>query len=906
VRASRAANQDPVQRGNELLNLSQDQNEQDHGLALTTALEALTLLQPTDDKAGVARAYYQIARCHHALSNLTEATSNYQEALKLFQDLHNSGDQAETLIMLAYVEQRKAEWLNAIAYYDQAQTLIQNDPARLARIASGMADLFNENGLPEQALVQYQRALDYFREAGDQYAVNRMIMFLGYTKFLDQKYPEALANLQEALATFEPYSLSAAQCHEYLGRVYLALKDYPAALEHLQPVLSFYERTRNVTEAEGVRLFIAQVYEAQGSFALARSRYLQALSVFRRFQDRISEAGAYFALGRLELKAGHLPEAETYLKQSIDTTEYLRSVSVGRDVTTGYSASVHDRYQAYITCLLRRSKLEAAADLSEQAFQASELSRGRALFELLRDTQTNLLAGVDPHLAEREKTLRQAISAKMNYRLDLLATKYKQSELSAVENSLERLHAEHQQLYQQLRNLNPAYGQITQPSVWPLQQIQQEVIDDDQTALVEYFLADEASYVWVVTRNDIKFTELAGEDTITKAVQNAHRLLAAQPKDVDATGLSKALEDVAALVINPIADQLSARRIIIVADGALHYLPFQALPLPSDKQPLIASREIVNAPSASILGQLRQEKLKRTTPENVVAAFGYPAFPSNYAELRGNSSGGDLIATVKSDRSDVWSSAMRDIEVSGSAQDLATIQPLIHTREELAKLREVAGPASFFATGFSASRETLEHTDLAKYAILHFATHGVLDPKSPEKSGFLLSTVGTDGRPQNGFITLQDVYKLQAPVSLVVLSACSTGLGKDVRGEGLISVTRGFMYAGASSVAATLWNVNDDATAELMKHFYTNMLQEGMTPAAALSAAQNRIRQQPQWRSPHYWAAFTLQGEYQQPAKLPSSSVFTARRIIIGVVILLLLGSVGWWSWRKRQMRLRT
>ena len=157
---------------------------------------------------------------------------------------------------------------------------------------------------------------------------------------------------------------------------------------------------------------------------------------------------------------------------------------------------------------------------------------------------------------------------------------------------------------------------------------------------------------------------------------------------------------------------------------------------------------------------------------------------------------------------------------------------------------------------------------------------------------------------ENGFITIEDVYQLHAPVNLVVLSACRTGLGKDVRGEGLNSVTRGFMYAGASSVVASLWNVNDEVTAELMKQFYANMLQKGMPPAAALRAAQNTIREQPAWRSPYFWAGFTLQGEYKQPIRLAPKvdSGFTTKKIIVAVVVLL-LSVVGVWYWRRRRVR---
>jgi CHAT domain-containing protein len=184
---------------------------------------------------------------------------------------------------------------------------------------------------------------------------------------------------------------------------------------------------------------------------------------------------------------------------------------------------------------------------------------------------------------------------------------------------------------------------------------------------------------------------------------------------------------------------------------------------------------------------------------------------------------------------------------------------------------------------------------------LHFATHGLLDPKNPEFSGFFLSMVDATGRPQNGFITMQDVFRLQAPVDLVVLSACRTGLGKDVRGEGLIGLTRGFMYAGASSVVASLWKVDDEATADLMKHFYTNMLQKGMRPAEALRAAQNTLRQDPHWQSPHFWAGFTLQGEFNQPIGVPNRvGWFAVQKAIAAVLLLIFLTGIAWVFWRRR------
>jgi len=249
------------------------------------------------------------------------------------------------------------------------------------------------------------------------------------------------------------------------------------------------------------------------------------------------------------------------------------------------------------------------------------------------------------------------------------------------------------------------------------------------------------------------------------------------------------------------------------------------------------------------------------------------------------------LASVQSSLVERGRQGSRGIELKGDSFDPSSVEPLFFARLELKNLREVvAGGETFVATEFAATREQLLGADLTQYSILHFATHGYLDPKRPENSGLVLSTVDREGRAQDGFVKLQDIYGLRAPVDLVVLSACRTALGKEVRGEGLIGLTRGFMYAGASSVVSSLWEADDEATAELMKRFYSNMLQRGQTPAEALRAAQNSIRREPLWRSPYYWAAFTLQGEYRQvirQAPAGSASSYT-KMIVVGTLLALL------------------
>jgi CHAT domain-containing protein len=575
-------------------------------------------------------------------------------------------------------------------------------------------------------------------------------------------------------------------------------------------------------------------------------------------------------------------------------------------LTAAFSATVYERYEKYIECLMSSPARSADDSQTVRAFETSELARARSLAELLQSTGTNLASGLDPQLAEQERSLRQSLQVKADSKVALLSRKeYPKEELAALETQVAQLEAQYKQVGESIRARYPAYEQMTHPAAWDLRRIQETVIADDQTLLLEYSLGADKSYVWAVTRRGLKSYELASQAQIVEAAQRAYKLLSAKPVEGATDEVTPALQELSRLILAPVAAELSRPRIIVVADRALNYIPFQLLPAPSPaSEPLVSNYEVINAPSATILGELRQEAAQRGRAAKTLAAFGDPVFASNYAEVTGSTDSAQL-ASVQKSESEQWHQALRDIELNGDSFDPSVIKPLFFARQELANLRQIiAAKDALVASEFEATRERVLSTDLTQYSILHFATHGLLDPKRPERSGLVLSTVNREGRAQNGFVGLQDIYGLRAPVRLVVLSACQTGLGKDVRGEGLLGLTRGFMYAGASSVVASLWKVDDEATAALMKEFYSNLLDKGMTPAQALRAAQLSIRQKPEWRAPFYWAGFTLQGEYRQvikPAPGFLSPLFNPT-IILGGALLVLLAFVPLW-YRRRKSR---
>jgi CHAT domain-containing protein len=336
------------------------------------------------------------------------------------------------------------------------------------------------------------------------------------------------------------------------------------------------------------------------------------------------------------------------------------------------------------------------------------------------------------------------------------------------------------------------------------------------------------------------------------------------------------------MLLGPVAARLRGKRLLIVADGALQYLPFAALPLPrasgpppraSDYVPLVAEHEIVSLPSSSVLAVLRREMAGRKPAPKSVVVLADPVFdPSDERVRAGKPVAADRAHSrrdggQRGDTSPVSDSLTRSLEdVAGDGEPAPAVLPrLLFTRREAEAIAALASPGqSEIALDFAASRAAATDPRLSQYRYVHFATHVVLNTRHPELSGIVLSLVDPEGKEQNGFLLAHEVYNLSLPSELVVLSGCRTGLGKDVRGEGLVGLTRGFMYAGAPRVLVSLWKVDDRSTAELMARFYERVLAGGrLTPAAALRSAQLRMWRSGRWRAPYYWAAFTLQGEYR-------------------------------------------
>jgi CHAT domain-containing protein len=447
--------------------------------------------------------------------------------------------------------------------------------------------------------------------------------------------------------------------------------------------------------------------------------------------------------------------------------------------------------------------------------------------------------------------LEKSIADKADAQTRLLRQQHTDEQAAAAAKEIAALTADYEQVEASIRDQSPQYAALIQPVPLKLEEVQKQVLDPE-TLLLEYSLGEQRSFLWAVTPDSIKTYELPKRAVIEPLARHVYELLTARTPTTDAE-YQKAAATLSQTILGPAAAELKNKRLLIVSDGVLQFIPFAGLPDPANAQPLMVDHEIVTAPSTAVVALLRKETANRKPAAKTLVVFADPVFSTNDPRVL-------TAQAAHATKAESTADAMR----SASELGLGDLRRLRFSRQEADEITRLANnDLKLEAVDFQANRALATSAELGQYRIVHFATHGLINNTHPELSGVVLSLVDEKGRPQNGFLRLYDLYNLKLSADLVVLSACQTALGKDVRGEGLVGLTRGFMYAGAPRVVASLWQIDDRASAEFMKRFYEGLLGQKLRPAAALRAAQVSMQKDPRWQSPHYWAAFTLQGEWR-------------------------------------------
>ncbi|NEQ71602.1 MAG: tetratricopeptide repeat protein [Okeania sp. SIO2C9] len=833
--------------------------------ALNYYQQALPIFQQVGNRRGEAITLSNIGEVYRELGEKQKALNYYQQALPLIGQVGDRRGEAITLNNIGLVYDRLGERQKAINYYQRALLLIVQVGDRRGEAATlnNLAGIYSSLGEKQKALNYLEQALPLIVQVGDRRGQATTLNSIGTLYSSLGEKQKALNYYEQALPLFQQVGDRGGEAITLnnIGRVYSSLGEKQKALNYYQQALPLFQQIGDRAGQATTLNSLGVVYDSLGEKQKALNYYEQALPLFQQVGERDGEASTLYNIAWLKRNQGKLTESLTFIEKALEIIEDLRTKVASVELRAFYFATVQDRYELYIDLLMQLYKQNPNQGYDAKAFHASERSRARAFLELLNEASVNIRQGIDPKLAKAETELQQQLNAIETQRIKLLSGEYTPEQKANIEQTRDQLIDEYNQLRVKIRTTSPNYAALTQPQPLTLKEVQQQVLDND-TLLLQYSLGEESSYLWAVTKDSINSYQLPPQAKIKNA---AIELMATITSPRERNGIAKidsAADELTEILLKPVADKLNKKRLLIVADRFLQEIPFSVLSIPntdgeSDSyQPLIVNHEIVNLPSVTTIANIRNDTKSRKLAPKKVAIIADPVFSPDDARVTGktttistseNRSRAFPLEAQKLDR------AARDVGIRwdrlpGTRTEAEAIMALIPESERTQ------------AFDFQANRETATSEELSEYQIVHFATHGFANGRQPELSGVVMSLVDKNGNWQNGFLRLNDILNLNLPAELVVLSACQTAKGKDIKGEGLVGLTKVFMYAGAKRVVGSLWVVDDSRTADLMSQFYQGMLEGGLSPVEALRAAQLQMLEG--GISPYYWAAFTLQGEY--------------------------------------------
>ena len=863
--------------------------------AIEYAEQALLIARESKDRGSEAASLNFLSISYYFLGRYEKAIEYLTQMVAIARELKDRSREAEGLATLGIISSSLGRHEKAIEYAQQALLIHREMKNRTDEgiIYNNLGAVYESLGRPEKAIEYYEQSLLIAREVKRRIGEANNLSGLGTAYAELGQHEKAIDYMMQALVIERELKNRAGEGTTLatLGGVYADMDRPAKAIEYYEQALSIAREVKD-RHGEGDDLNgLSNAYSKLGRYEKAVEYSEQALVIAREVKGRITEVIALKGIAKAEEGRGNLPRARSLVEEGLQITESMRSEIYNQESRASYFASVRDLNEMDIDLLMRLHKANAAGGFDALAVGASERARARGLLELVTEANTDIRQGLDPALLERERTLSRQLNVKAAAQVQLLSRAHTAEQAAALAKEISQLENDYEQAQAAIHRASPRYAALVQPVPLSLKEIQQHVLDKD-TLLLEYSLGDERSYLWAITNNSVTSHELPKREEIEKISRQVYGLLTSRSrsqKDESAAQksarvtqaeaqLPEAARQLSQMLLGPVAAGLGNRRLVIVADGALQYVPFAMLPEPvgsgqrvvgskriaDNYQPLVVEHEVISLPSASTLAVQRRELAARKPAPNAVAVFADPVFDRSDERVqtdknqdvqkaqqpsRGSQPTGDLAGT-------------RILEYI--AEGNPVIRRLRFTSSEADAIMSVApASSSMKAVGFKASRATAMSTELSRYRYVHFATHGLLDSERPGLSALVLSLVDEQGKAQDGFLRANEIYNLNLPAELVVLSACQTGLGKEIKGEGLVGLTRGFMYAGAARVVVSLWSVSDKATSELMGEFYRKMLKEGQRPAEALRAAQIKMWKQKQWESPYYWAAFTLQGEWR-------------------------------------------
>lgn len=790
---------------------------------------------------GRANTLANLGEAYRSLGRYADALELSQQSLDLARRLGDAGQEMRVLNNRGVLLKGVGDLRGAVEDYESALELARRsgDVRWEASISRNLGAIYRLMGHRKRALEYLEKALDAAVSA--QSANDEIWALLTIGELLrEDRDDTAETVLQRARrrsqelddATGEAYSLYG------LGRISLDADDGAASAEYLTQALALLEGTSDRPGQLAAHRELARALASTGDERAAGRHFDQAVALARLLGDPHQEAVARARRARFRLDAGDPVAAEDDVSLALATIESLRRGVVEPDLRAGLLSRSQEDFTLMIDILETLERQFPRQGYLERAFAVAERARARSLIELLTESEADLIRDLPPDLGRRRSDLTGRLSAaQRSLTRELGKERFDPSIAESLRQDVQELNLEREGLEREIRLSDHRWDRLVYPE--PVDLAGAQRLLGPSQAFVSFVLGEHGSFVFVITPTDLVVERIPSEGELRAEIEALRRHLE-RPGRRSIGRFRVVASDLYSKLLEPVEHLLEDHEHLLISpDGLLHYIPFEALVRPRELQDpdayLLSTWAVSYLPSASALEVLKNRPVRERSSNVDLAAFADPQLPGSGAEAEG----GEILRGLGRQSSWNWR------RLAGARHEVEAISGLFEPHRRWVALGEAATEGRF-------RRE--EAVREARY--VHLASHALIDSAEPALSALLL----TAGSPEeDGLLQAHEVFELELNADLVVLSGCETALGRAVRGEGLLGMTRAFLYAGADAVAVSLWPVEDRSTSELMVGFYRGLTRGEGAPQALRQAKLARLAD-PRYRHPYYWAPFVVVG----------------------------------------------
>jgi CHAT domain-containing protein/Tfp pilus assembly protein PilF len=776
---------------------------------------------------------------------------NNKKGLEIAADIRHGIEQGRCLNNIGVYYQWQNDYSRAVVFFEKALAVLSAvaDPATEAECQNNLGLIYRELGNFERAQFYLASALDRDRRAGDLSAIamdlaniGAVLLSRGIVEHRKEDLLKAFDLFQECLRLQDRRNtghLITFSALNNMGIILNELEDREGARRHFSRAMNILDPSKNILESCHAMSNIATTYLDEQNIDEALSHFRKAfdLSIKSSFDNALIESSV--GLGQCYERKGDGLTALSFYRRAMDTIETLRGRVSSESAMIGFARNKLEPYERLIYILADLYVSRPSRGGLNEIFSIFEKARARAFLKSVQAARFDLPSSGYSLLAERQQTLSRNIANLFDAVADPSHTPESRQ---ALKDELELEEEEYVRSIQEARAAGQVRGNRRPDAIDRVETVQ-ELLIDRKALLMEYFLGEKRSYLISISSTTASLHLLPKRQDIEASLRAYLKLIADRSLEPKA-GFEAAARIGQLLIPAEMEEELkSTRTIIVVPDGILHYLPFETLRIPygTGLSYLVEEASVAYCPSSSaLIALMGPDRLPPSQWKKELLAVG----GSIYQPKDGHDEG----APVKGHPVDKPIDFEEGIE----------LRPLPFSRKEILDISKVFRPdAVDLLVGEDANEANVKAWPLTNYRIIHFACHGFLNVRYPFRSALVLSPGGN--AEEDGFLQMREIYGLDVSADLVVLSACQTGNGLMERSEGTLGLSRPFFFAGARSVLASLWPIDDEATGAFMSDLY-RAIAEGSSTAEALRHTKRKMLKS-RWAHPYYWATFLLQGD---------------------------------------------